>query len=184
MLLEEVFEYILGEQTHHLAKVLREVHLTDMAHHVCQTILGDVGFTLDYQSLQLIAVRHRFDKEFGAALCALPLCEPFVLTLDKHSRAVPQIHRSNRTDDDTFTDVVLDSRQTKPLGNLALESVGLLQALSQSPSEESLGIKETTSLKDLVDLVNREKSSTLLSEEVDVEAIKLMVRSITDTSLD
>ena len=28
-------------------------------------------------------------KELGTALCALPLCETLVLTLDKHSRAVP-----------------------------------------------------------------------------------------------
>ena len=82
MLLEEVFEYILGEQTHHLAKVLREVHLTDMAHHVCQTVLSDVGFTLDNQGLQFITVRHWLDKELGTALGALPLCEPLVLSLD------------------------------------------------------------------------------------------------------
>ena len=114
MLFEEVFEHILGEQAHHLAEVLGEVHFTDMANHVCQTVLGDVGFTLDNQSLQFIAVRHRLDKEFGAALCAFPLCEPLVLTFDKHSRAVPQIHWSDRTDDDTLTDVVLDGRQPQP----------------------------------------------------------------------
>ena len=184
MLLEEVFEYILGEQPHHLAEVLGEVHLTDMAHNVCQTVFGDVGFALDNQSLQFVTVRHWLDKNLSPTLCTLPLCEPFVLALDKHSRAVPQIHRSDRTDDDAFADVVLDSWQTKPLGNLALESVRLLQALGQSPSEESLGIEETTGLKDLVDLINREEPSTLLSKELDVETIELMVRSITDTSLD
>ena len=184
MLLEKVFEYILGEQTHHLAEVLGEMHFADMADHVGQTVLGDVGFTLDNQSLQFITVRDGLDKELGTALGALPLCEPLVLALDKHSRAVPQIHWSDRTDNDTLADVVLDSRQSKPLSNLALESIGLLQALSQSPPKEGSGIKETTGLKDLVNLINREKSSTLLSKEVDVETIKLMVRSITDTSLD
>ena len=184
MLLEEVFEHILGEQPHHLAEVLGEVHLTDMAHHICQTVLSDVGFTLDNQSLQFITIRHWLNKEFGTALGALPLCEPLVLTLDKHSRAVPQIHRSDRTDDDTFADVVLDSGQSKPLSNLALESIGLLQALSQSSPEEGSSIKEAIGLKEVVDFINREKSSTLRSKEVDVEAIKLMVWSITNTSLD
>ena len=169
MLLEEVFEHILGEQTHHLAKVLREVHLTNMAYHICQTVLSDVGFTFHNQSLQIITVRDGLDKELDTALCALPLCEPLVLALDKHSRAIPQIHRSDRTDNDTLADVVLYCWQSQPLGNLALESVGLLQALSQSPLEERLGIKETTGLKDLVNLINREESSTRLSKEVDVE---------------
>ena len=178
MLLEEVFEHILREQPHHLAEVLGEVYLTDMANNVCQTVLGDVGFTLGNQCLQLLAIRHRLDKEFGAALCAFPLCEPLILTLNEYTRAVPQIHWSDRSDDDTFADVVLDSWQSQPLSNLALESVRLLQALIQSSSEEGLGIKETTGLKDLVDLINREEPSTLLSKEVDVEAIKLMVGSI------
>ena len=81
MLLEEVFEYILGEQTHHLAEVLGEVHLTDMAHHVCQTVLSDVGLTLLYQGLQFITVRDGLNKEFGTALGALPLREPLVLLI-------------------------------------------------------------------------------------------------------
>ena len=165
MLLEEVFEHILGEQAHHLAEVLGKVHLTDMADHVCQTVLGDIGFTLDNQSLQFITIRHWLDKKLGAALGTLPLCESLVLTLDKYSRAVSQIHWSDRTDNDTLADVVLDSWQPQPLSNLALESVGLLQTLSQSPPKESLGIKEATGLKELVDFINREESSTLLSKK-------------------
>ena len=87
-------------------------------------------------TLKSITIRHRFDKELGATLCALPLCEPLVLALDKHSRAVPQIHQSDRTDNDAFVDIVLDCGQTKPLGNLALERVRLLQAVGESPCEK------------------------------------------------
>ena len=44
-------------------------------------------------------------------------------------------------------------------------------------------LKETAVLKELVDLVDRKKSSTFFCEKVDVEAIELMVRGIADTLL-
>ena len=50
--------------------------------------------------------------------------------------------------------------------------------------KEGLGVEEALGLEKFVHLIDRQEPTTILSKEIDVEAIKLMVRSITDTSLD
>ena len=178
MLLQEVFEHVLGELAHDLAEVLGYMHLTDVADHVGQTLLGDVGFYFDDKSLQILAVGNRFGKQFVAFLHAFLFGEPFVLALDEHPAAVPEIHWHDGSDDDTLADVVLDGRQAKPFCDFALEGIGMLQTFGERALEQRPGIEEAVLLEEFVHLIHRQVSVALVTDEIDIEAIELMLRGV------
>ena len=56
MFFKEVIKDILRKQAHDFAEVFGEMHLTNVAHHVGQAVLGDIGLTLGNQGLQGLAV--------------------------------------------------------------------------------------------------------------------------------
>ena len=59
----------------------------------------------------------------------------------------------------------------------------MFQTLGQSPTKEGLCVEETLDLKELVHLINGKESATILSKEVDVEAVELVLGSVADTLL-
>ena len=184
MLLQEVLEHVLGEQAHDLAEVLGDMHLADVADYVGQTLLSDVGFHFGDESLQGITVGNGFGKQLVAFLHTLFLGEPFVLALDEHPAAVPEIHRHDRSDDDALADVVLDGRQTQPFGNLALESVRVFETFTESALEQSPGIEEPVLLEKTVHFDNRQIPAALAADDIDVEGVKLMLRGVVHALLD
>ena len=184
VLLEEVLEHVLGEEAHNLAKVLRHVHLTDMADHVGQTILGDIDIHLGDELLQLIAVGHRLGKELVAPLGTLLLGKALVLALDDHTTAVAEIHGHHRTDDDALADVVVEGRQTQPTGDLAGEGIGVLEAFVEGALEQGLGVEEALGLEELVHLLHGQVAAAVTIRDIDVEAVELMAGGVIYALLD
>ena len=184
MFFQEILEYILREQPHNLTEVFRHMYFTDVAHHICQTLFGNVCLHLRDECLQGFAVRNRFGKELVAFLHALLFGKTLVLALDEHPASISQVHGNNRSYHDTLADIVLDGREAKPFGNLAMESIRVFEAFAESTLEQSPGIKEFVLNEKLVDFIYWQIPTAFLIDDIDVKTIELMFRSVAYTLLD
>ena len=59
----------------------------------------------------------------------------------------------------------------------------MFQTLGQSPMKEGLGVEEALGLEKFVHLIDRQEPTTILSKEIDVEAVELVLGSVADPLL-